>query len=163
MIDAIRSMFDNQYQAALCMMRSCIDDCPESKWNEPVANLAFCQAVFHTLFFVDCYLGQDSESMREQAFHRAHESFFRNYEELEDRKQELLYDRATTLAYLDHCRHKAREVVAAETESSLALRTGFDHLPFSRAELHVMNIRHIQHHTAQLSLRRRIDDSADIR
>ncbi len=51
-----------------------------------------------------------------------------------------------------HCRAKAKAVVDAETEDSLAQRPGFDWLEFSRAEVHVYNIRHIHHHAAQLSL-----------
>ena len=52
---------------------------------------------------------------------------------------------------------KARHVIAAETESSLATTPGFDWLDFSRAEVHVYNLRHLFHHAGQLSLRQRIN------
>ncbi len=157
MLEVTKRLLANQMDGALQMLASCIEQCPESAWNAPVANLAFCQAVFHTLFFTDCYLGQDTPSLREQAFHREHPEFFRTYEELEDKPQELLYDRPMIREYLRHCRAKASDVIAAETAESLAAPTGFPWLKFTRAELYAYNTRHIQHHAAQLSLRLRLD------
>jgi hypothetical protein len=107
------------------------------------------------LFFTDHYLGPDAESVREQPFHRQHPQFFREYEELQDKKQELLYDRPTVKEYLEHCRKKVSTVVAAETAESLAAQCPFDRLRFYRTELYVYIARHIQHHAAQLSLRLR--------
>jgi hypothetical protein len=111
---------------------------------------------------VDYYLGQDEHSLRDQPFHREHAEFFRDYEELEHREPELLYDRPSIQSYLAHCRSKASQAIAAETAESLAAPCGFGRKTFSRAELHVYNIRHIQHHAAQLSLRLRIDFREDI-
>ena len=162
MLDALQELITNQFEAALCTLSACIDECSEAAWDAPVANLAFCQVVFHTLFYADCYLGQNTESLRQQSFHRDNETFFRDYEELEDRKQKLLYDKPSIKTYLEFCRHKASEVVATETAATLKARCGFEWLPISRAELHIYNIRHIQHHAAQLSLRLRLDADTNI-
>jgi hypothetical protein len=112
---------------------------------------------FHTLFYADYYLGPDDASFRLQPFHRDHSDFFRDYEEFEDRPQVLLYDKRAVNIYLDHCRRKAADVIATETADSLAAACGFARRNMSRAELYVYNIRHIQHHAAQLSLRLRLD------
>lgn len=162
MLNSWDELIANQFEAAFCALNTCIDRCPEEAWNAPVVNLKFCQVAFHTLFFADLYLGQNEESLRVQQFHRDNEPFFRDYEELEDRKQQLLYDRVTTKAYLQHCRTKASEVSAVETAETLAAPCGFPRRKVSRAELHVVNIRHIQHHAAQLSLRLRIDQGEHI-
>ena len=162
MIETYKSMIANQYEAVYCMLSACIERCPDAGWDGPVASLKFCQVVFHTLFFSDVYLGVDLASLREQAFHQDHAATFAGYEELEDKPQEAVYSKAFVRAYLAHCRAKAREVVAAETEASLNRSPGFDWLKFSRAEVHVYNIRHIHHHAAQLSLRLRLDYGADI-
>ena len=162
MLDTCRELMANQYEAALCTLNACIDRCPEAAWDTPVANLAFCQVVFHTLFFTDYYLGREEHGFRDQPFHRDHPQFFRDYEELEDRKQQLLYDRPMIRAYLDHCRGKAAEVIAGETAETLGASCGFARRNVSRAELHVSSIRHIQHHAAQLSLRLRLDYQEDI-
>lgn len=162
MLDTLKELITNQFEAALCTLSACIDECPEAAWDAPVANLAFCQAVFHTLFYADYYLGQTTGSLREQEFHRKHKPFFRDYEELEDRKPELLYDKASIITYLEFCRNKVLEVLATETADTLSARCGFEWLPFSRAELHIYIIRHIQHHAAQLSLRLRLDAGTNI-
>ncbi len=156
-VETTKKLLANQMDAALRMLDACIDQCPDTAWDAPVCNLAFCQVVFHALFFADCYLGPDTQSLRDQPFHREHPQFFRNYEELQDKKQELLYDRPTIKKYMQHCRTKASEVMAAETKDTLAAPCGFAWLGFSRAELYAYNTRHIQHHAAQLSLRLRLD------
>ena len=73
----------------------------------------------------------------------------------------LLYDRVTMKAYLEHCRKKGTASLAEETVNSLSARCGFSRREFSRAELYVYNIRHIQHHAAQLALRLRLDYQED--
>ena len=162
MIDTYKELISNQFEAAFCMLASCVDRCPETNWNAPIANLKFCQVAFHALFFADVYLGPDLKSLREQPFHRDNATVFADYEELEDRVQQAAYEKPFIKAYLQHCREKGSQVVAAETAETLDRRPGFDWLTFSRAEVHVYNIRHIQHHAAQLSLRLRIDTGADI-
>jgi hypothetical protein len=158
MIDIIKALIGNQFEAALCMLGSCVEQCPDTIWESRVANLKFCQVAFHALFFTDYYLGEPNvEAFREQPFHRENTHVFRDYEELEDRAQILLYDKTAIRAYLAHCRRKATQVIAAETEDSLRAPCGFARKPISRAELYGLNIRHIQHHAAQLSLRLRLD------
>ena len=157
MLDAFKELIANQFEAAFCTLNRCIDRCPETAWDAPVVNHKFCQVVFHTLFFADFYLGQNEESLRRQQFHLDNEQFFRDYEELQDRKPELLYDKPLIKTYLEHCRNKASEVIVAETTETLSGPSGFQRRAFSRAELHVYSIRHVQHHAAQLSLRLRID------
>ncbi len=162
MVDLFKSMIRAQYEASLRMLQHCIEKCPDSAWDAPVCNHAFCQSVFHTLFFTDAYLGPSVAAMGEQQFHKENPDFFRDYEELIDKKPEHLYDKPSIMRYLEHCRQKAEQVVGAETEASLAKAPCFDWHTFSRAELHVYNIRHIQHHVAQLSLRLRLNDQTDI-
>jgi len=162
MIDTFKELIKNQYEAGFCALNACVDRCPEAAWNAAVVNNKFCQVVFHTLFYTDYYLGQSEEPFRRQLFHREHARVFRDYEELEDRAPALLYGRAWSKIYLEHCRKRALEVIPAETVESLNARAGFARSTYSRAELHVCNIRHIQHHAAQLSLRLRIDFQQDI-
>lgn len=156
MLTAWRKLIDRQYGAALCMLSRCVDQCPESLWNEPVGNLKFCQVVFHALFFTDFYLEDSAQSFQDQPFHRENADFFHDYEELEFVEQKQLYDRASIGDYIQHCRTKFACVIAEETEQTLVARCGFERREFSRAELHVCNIRHIQHHASQLSLHLRL-------
>lgn len=162
MLETCKGLLANQIEAALCTLGLCIDCCPAAAWNAPVGNLAFCQVAFHTLFFADYYLGQNEDTFGQQPFHLTNADFFLDYEELQPRQQRLLYDQAAIQAYLGHCREKAKTAIAADTADSLSRPCGFARKSFSRAELHVYNIRHIQHHAAQLSLRLRLDAGVDI-
>jgi len=156
MLEVVRQLISNQFDASLCMLNECIVRCPEDWWNQPVGNHPFCRVAFHTLFFTDFYLGEgDGDELNRQAFHRDHPDFFRNYEELEDREPAFLYDRPRVQLYLEHCREKAKRVVENETQQTLSGNSGFERRDCTRAELHVYSMRHIQHHVAQLSLRLR--------
>lgn len=85
-----------------------------------------------------------------------------NQFEFEDRAPQSFYDKTSIKSYLQHCRNKATAAIAAESADTLNARAGFERRAFSRAELHVYSIRHIQHHAAQLSLRLRLDAQQDI-
>jgi hypothetical protein len=162
LFDEFQRLIGHQYEATLCTLSLCIERCPEAGWHAPVVNLTFCQAAFHTLFFTDYYLEPDERGFRDQPFHREHAEFFRDYEELLPRKPVHRYDRPDVARYLTFCREKAARVVASETEESLTAVCGFPPRTCSRAELHLYNIRHVQHHAAQLSLRLRLDAGTDI-
>ena len=160
-LDTLKTLLANQYEAALCMLNACIVRCPDKLWNAPVAKWNFCQVAFHTLFFADYYLGEGGErgedSFRKQPFHRDNAEVFRDYEEFQDRDPLLLYHKPSVLRYLQNCRTKVRDVIASSTADVLGAPCGFAPKTFSRAELHVYNIRHIHHHAAQLTLRLRLD------
>ena len=162
MLDTFKQLIASQFEAALCTLNACIDRCPDEMWDERVATYPFSQAVFHTLFYADYYLEQREESFRDQPFHRANQSFFGDYEQLQPRDPMSLYEKAALETYLHFCRDKATSAVAAETTETLQSRAGFERRKCSRAELYVYNIRHIQHHAAQLSLRLRINAQVDI-
>jgi hypothetical protein len=162
MLELFKKIIVSQFEASLTTLGLSVEACPAEMWNQPVARYPFCQTAFHTIFFTDLYLGRNEASLREQPFHREHPEFFRDYEQLEDREPVCLYDKPEILTYLRFCRAKVIETIAAETEATLAAHAEFDRRTFSRAELHLYNIRHIQHHAAQLILRLRLDSSVDI-
>ena len=164
MLDTVKELLAHQYEAALCTLYLAIDRCPDASWNQPVATWKFCQTAFHAVFFCDVYLqpSDDVEALKSQQFHLEHKSDFRDYEEFEDRPQVLLYEKPFVLKYLQYVRRKAQETIAQESATVLAGPSGFHWRKCARAELHVYNIRHIQHHAAQLSLRLRLDAEVDI-
>ncbi len=162
MLSTIKTLLSNQYGAAFSTVAACVDRCPVTSWDLPIGNYPFSQVVFHTLFFADYYLGPHAESFRQQLFHQDNREFFADYEQLEYRTRVGVYDRPSLQKYLVHCRHKAMDAVDSETEQTLAGPSGFERRDFSRGELHVYNIRHIQHHSAQLVLRLRTETGLEI-
>jgi len=103
------------------------------------------------LFFTDLYLTASEETFSLREIHR------KGGDERGDGLSPGV-PRAELLPYVQLCRAKAIEVVANETEQSLAGPSGFSWRKCSRLELHIYNIRHVQHHTGQLSAYlRRVD------
>jgi DinB superfamily len=144
MVDYIKQMLVSQFEASLCMTKQCVEACSPEHWEGKIANDTFRYVAYHTLFFADLYL-----SKSEDAFVR-HEFILRGGDESGEAQAAGL-SRDDTLAYVAFSRKKLIETIAAETAESLAGPSGFSWRKFSRAEMHVYNIRHIQHHAGQLS------------
>ena len=153
MIDYLRTILTGQFEASLCMLDRCIRRCPDEHWEGTIGNGTFRQVAYHALYFVDLYLSPSAEAFAPPEFHRR-----AGGGRIGGDAGGLT--RAETRAYLAACRRKAVETLAAETPESLGGASGFARLPFSRGELHLYNIRHVQHHAGQLSayLRRVADD-----
>jgi hypothetical protein len=144
MLDFFRQILSSQYEAGLCMLNQCIAVCPSEHWESKIANDKFRQVAYHTLFFTDLYL-----SPSEKAFQH-HELTLRGGDERGEEMSPGL-SREETLDYVSFAREKIGESLNAETLESLQGPSGFSWRKCSRAELHIYNIRHLQHHTGQLS------------
>jgi hypothetical protein len=157
MIDLLRQSLTAQFQAALAMLNQCVAACPAEHWEGKIATATFRWNAYHTLFFTDLYLTPSGAAAFELRDLHA-----RGGDEREPGMCPGLSP-DETLAYVSICRQKALEVLTAETPQSLTSPSGFSWLPFSRLELHLYNLRHIQHHTGQLSayLRRVVPELAE--
>jgi len=163
MLEQCKKLIASQFEAALLTLEDGIKQCPDEAWDEPVCNVSFCRAAFHGLFWTDLYLGPNPDAVRDQDFHLKHAREFEGYEEWEKGKvTENLYSREFINEYLGHVREKAKSAFEDATEESLFAPSGFDWIKGPVAEVHVYNLRHIQHHAAQLSLRLRLNKQADI-
>ncbi|MBN2559630.1 MAG: hypothetical protein JXQ75_01690 [Phycisphaerae bacterium] len=153
MIALFKHVVLSQMECALHTLGQCIRNCPQNEWNESHGDYPFCQVVFHALFFTDLYLERDESLFRAQRFHRNNEAFFQDYEELEWKEAKNLYERSKCAEYLSHCLAKCVTTLQMDDEHTLRGPSGFSSKTFSRAELYVECIRHVQHHAAQLGLR----------
>jgi uncharacterized damage-inducible protein DinB len=151
MSEYIKQILKGQFEASLSMLKQCLAACPEEHWEGKIANGTFRWVAYHTLFFVDFYLSPNEKGFTLRELHE------RGGNELGPGVSTGL-DKQETLAYLEICHQKLLTAIAAETEESLAGPSGFEYRNFTRGELHIYNIRHIQHHTGQLSAYlRRVD------
>jgi hypothetical protein len=145
MIDYFKQIVVGQFEAALAMMKACIDACPAERWDDTIANVTFRQVAYHTLFCTDMYLSADENAFSLRELHA------RGGDERVEKVSPGL-SQEETLSYVSICREKVLESLDAETSASLAGPSGFSwRTDISRGELHIYNIRHIQHHTGQLS------------
>ena len=152
--DIIRS----QYLASLKMLNQAVLKCPEDLWKDARFPNQFWQIAYHVLFYTHLYLQPTEEDFVPWEKHRkdAH-SFEAHAEATPGTVQVTAYTQEEVLEYLDFCRHEVNLQV-----NSLALdaESGFYWLPFNKLELQFYNIRHLQHHTGDLS--ERLGSAADI-
>jgi hypothetical protein len=153
MLNLIRQTIANQYGAALKMLEDAIQQCQSEQWMGKVGKVAFWHVSYHVLFCTDMYLSPKIAKFRPQAFHREDYNFLERqpFPPFKTVVADQAYEKATLLDYVKICRKKAGECMQSETEPTLAGPSGFDWIPFPRAQLHLYNIRHIQHHTGGLN------------
>lgn len=145
MIDYVRAILAGQFEASLAMLDRCLRQCPPQHWDGRVARYPFWQIAYHTLCFVDLYLSPGESEFQPRGIHPGARRD--TFEEPATRRVEP----RELLSYAEICRQKALDVLNGETPESLRRPSGFSWLPITRGELHIYNIRHIQHHTGQLS------------
>jgi hypothetical protein len=156
--DALRTILKSQYHAALAMLRESIDRCSDDLWYSTEPTNAFWQVAYHALFFTHLYLQRDSA-----AFHpwERHQSGVQHPDGIAgpaDPTSALPliprpYSKADVLAYWQIC---DRMVDAAVDALDLGRDdSGFSWYPVPKLEHQIVNIRHIQHHAAQLADRLR--------
>lgn len=145
MIELLRTTLTGQFEASLSMLNDCIQKCPPEHWDGKIAKYAFWHVTYHTLCYADLYLSPGEKSFPFREIHP------RGWSEFKDEYPSRRFEQRELSDYLAVCRRKAVETIAAETPESLSGESGFSWLPFSRAEAHLYNIRHVQHHAGQLS------------
>jgi uncharacterized damage-inducible protein DinB len=146
MIDFWRSAIRQQFHAAIDMLANAIEACPESVWFGKGRD-AFWYLAFHVLFFLDLYLGSEDESQFQPP-----PPF--GLSELEDEVvlPEPAYGKDLLRGYLEHCRKKLEAVLAGMTEAWAVSPCAFPYRDLSNGELLLYNMRHVQHHAAQLNM-----------
>ncbi len=153
-IDIIRS----QYLAALEMLNQAILQCPEELWEDARFPNQFWQIAYHVLFYTHLYLQPTEEDFLPWEKHKQdYHSFEGLTEAVPDPQNIIPYTKPEVLEYLEFCR---REVNLRVVSLDLEAESGFYWLPFNKMELQFYNIRHLQHHTGDLS--ERLGSNADI-
>ncbi|MFO0829531.1 MAG: DinB family protein [Phycisphaerales bacterium] len=145
-LETYRHIVLSQFDAAFAMLEECIAKCPAAKWKGKVGKYAFWHVAYHTLYCTDLYTARTAAEWKPHPkFHPGGAS------DVEDEDPSRVMTKPELLAYVTHCRKRLRASIRRETESSLAGPAGFPWLSFSRAEAAIYNLRHVQHHTGQLS------------
>lgn len=134
-----------QFGSAIDMLENAIAHCPDQLWqDEP----KFCQLAHHTLFFTAYYLSDDtpmeSEYVPPPPFTNS---------EFDDVPPQVQYTKNELLAYLQHVRRKLHDQLTRNTiEELLEKRFVSEYRDLTLFELLLYNMRHVQHHTAQMNM-----------
>ena len=152
-----KSALEHQFVAALDMVENAIDACPEPVWDDPATPVPqrFWYLAYHTLFWLDLYLSESEQGFAPPAPYTLGEL------DPAGVYPPHAYVKSELLAYLAHGRDKLRRVFVTLGEACAVERCEFGSRKMSVFELHLYNMRHVQHHAAQLNLilRQRTDSA----
>jgi hypothetical protein len=128
------------------MLRRAIESCPDALWERPSERLGYWYLAYHTLFLVDHDLHPADTTFAGPEFDR----FEYELKEVPPPYEEP-YSKAVLLTYLERCLARTREVLRSIGEAeSLDLR-GSRRLDMPALEVVLYQLRHVQHHVAQLN------------
>lgn len=141
-----RAVIWQQFGAAIDMLENALLACPEGLWSDRSRRPEYWYVVFHTLFFLDFYLSGSAEGFAPPA------PFTLDELDPAGLLPERPYTKTELHNYLEHGRRKCWAAIDALTDEKAPQRCGFERPDVSVAELFLYNMRHVQHHAAQLNL-----------
>lgn len=146
-MDALwRSILWHQFGAAIDALENAIAACPDELWSDRGRRPEFWYTAYHAIFWLDLYLSDSPEDFHPPA------QFTLSELDPAGLLPERIYSRQEMLDYLDYCRQKCRTVIGALTGRRAAERYRFGNVDLNVGELHLYNMRHVQHHAGQLNL-----------
>jgi len=151
-----RSVIVSQIRAALTMLRAAIEACPDSLWNRGSDDNRFWVLAYHALFFAHLYLFPSEKAfepwpVRIEGRPEMGRDHLGDWTKL---RPEDLYAKSDVLAYCTHVEGLVADRVAS-TPFDQPVDFSWIRPPCTQLELHLYNLRHIQHHAGQLSERLR--------
>ena len=165
-VATFKPVLKNQYHAALAGLGEAIQRCPENVWESKDHLNAFWQIAYHTLFFTHFYLQQNEEAFRPWEHQQSAVQHPDGIPGPADPDSSLPlipnpYTQAQVLDYWKFCDQMVDEAVdRLDLENP---ECGFSWYKMSKLEHQLVNLRHIQHHTAQLADRLRSAANIGIR
>ena len=141
-----RSTIWHQFGAAIDMLENALLACPDELWSDRSQRPEFWYVVYHTLFFLDLYLSGSMAGFAPPA------PFTLDEADPAGILPERPYSKGELQTYLEHGRKKCRATLENLTDEETWRRCTFPWGELSFAELLLDNMRHVQHHAAQLNL-----------
>jgi hypothetical protein len=147
--DALRRVLKSQYRAAVGMLREAIERCPDDLWTATTYPNPFWRVAYHALYYTHLYLHPSDADFK--ARRKAGEEY-RYMAGLpspsQRRKNAEPFSKADVLEYATFC--LAVIGPAVDCLDLDAPKSGFWWYRMSKLEHQIVNIRHAQHHAAQL-------------
>lgn len=145
MDNSLKEMLWNQFGASIDMMENSIKACPEDLWD---ADSKYWYIAYHTLFFLDYYLTIETD---EKNFSPPPPFSLSEFDS-EGAMPERTYTKEELLIYLNHCRQKCHDLIKGITPENSDRRFVNPYRDYNIFEILLYNMRHVQHHMAQLNL-----------
>ncbi len=154
MHNSLKESLWNQFGAGIDMLENAITLCSADLWN---TDKKFWYNAYHCLFFLDYYLTMETKTFSPPA------PF--TLSEFENTMPERVYSKEEILTYLHFCRKKCHAFINGLTDETVHLHwvNMSKTMDYPVVEILLYNMRHVQHHAAQLNLilRQKINDAPD--
>ena len=172
MINVLKESLWKQFAASIDMLKNAVALCPEEYWNN---NKKFFYMAYHCSVFLDYYLTIPPKNFSSLLPYTITEPANIPKDAIDDVVPNKIYSKNELLDYLQLSREKCRKVIAGLTEEKLN-KPWIDNsenvnlelassssMIYSVLEILLYNMRHVQHHTAQLNLilRQEINSAPD--
>ncbi|MCE1189466.1 MAG: DinB family protein [Ignavibacteria bacterium] len=145
MTTEMKEMLLRQMCAAIDMLENAMDVCPDDLWDEGGEQPQFWYIAYHALFWLDFYSSESIEGYQPPV------PF--NLDEMDPAGlyPDRVYTREELLTYLEFGRNKVKAAIGNLTAEKALSRFVFGTLDISYGEMFLYNMRHVQHHAAQLN------------
>ncbi|MBP7800613.1 MAG: DinB family protein [Saprospiraceae bacterium] len=150
----LKGILWRQFGASIDMLKNAIAFCPLHFWD---TDKQFWYIAYHSVFFLDYYLTMNPVGFAPP--------FPFSLSEFEDRMPERTYTKDEVMNYLQFCRNKCHHFISSMTDeiANSNWTNESKTMSYNVIEILLYNMRHVQHHSAQLNLllRQGINDAPD--
>jgi hypothetical protein len=148
----------NQFGASIDMLINAISNCPEDYF---LTHSRFYYIAFHSTIFLDYYLTIPPSDFSPLLSFTKKEPEYRPNEAIDDLMPDKIYSKQEIVKYLAKSREKCNQIIYALTTEKLNERFKEGDEPsdmdYPILEILLYNLRHTQHHAAQLNMLLRQD------
>ncbi|WP_371805409.1 hypothetical protein [Candidatus Lokiarchaeum ossiferum] len=138
---------DEQFGAALAMMKEVICKCPEHIWNEKSQGPPFWHISYHALYFLDLYLCFTKEERE------SFQPFFRDMSHRVGNTPKIPLESYQVKEYLEKCSKKARKYFSRLEIQDLYRPSVFEWHGTNILSSLIYNLRHLMLHIGTLNYR----------
>ena len=139
----LKEIMWKQFGASIDMFENAVRNCPEDLWD---TESKYWYIVYHTLFFLDYYLTTDPDNFSPPS------PFTLSEFDPDGEMPERVFTKEEMMTYLNHCRNKCHDLIAGLNADIALNRWKNEYRDYSIPEILIYNMRHVQHHGAQLNL-----------
>jgi hypothetical protein len=140
---SLKEILWKQFGAAIDMLENALVACPNELWN---TTSEFWYIAYHTLFYLDYYLTDEPENFSPPS------PFTLSELDPAGIMPDRVYSKEELLLYLRSGRNKCHDLIAGLTDEGTTKRWVNEYRNYSILEILLYNMRHVQHHAAQLNL-----------
>ena len=149
-----------QFGGSIDMLARAVAAWPDNQWSSK----KFYYMAYHTAVFLDYYLTVPPKNFSSPLPYTLTEHAEIPSEVIDDVVPDRLYSKAELLSYIQESRFKCKRVISNLTDEQLQAPwidksddldltlSGRDALKYSVFEILLYNMRHVQHHAAQMNL-----------